>query len=118
MRERDARKAAAAAAQANPYGASNDPALGAANYGSTMAFNRFTGHAQAAGVDPERHSDSAKSSRQMNAFFDVDAAANAHGGRSLKEERKSQKLTKKEVQQFRKNKKESKRKKQMQFLTS
>ena len=49
----------------------------------------------------------------MNAFFDVDAAANSHDGRSLKEERSGKKLTKAELKKFkekRKTKKEEKRK--------
>jgi hypothetical protein len=33
----------------------------------------------------------------MNAFFDVDAAANSHDGRSLKAERRAKTLKKKEL---------------------
>lgn len=85
---------------------------GAATYESTMTLNRFTGHAQRSGLGPERHSDSAKASRQMNAFFDPDAAANSHDGRSLKEERKGQYQTRKQIQEHKrvnKQKKEAKR---------
>lgn len=48
----------------------------------------------------------------MNAFFDVDAAANSHDGRSLKAERSGKKLSKGELKTFkdkRKAKKEEKR---------
>jgi hypothetical protein len=48
----------------------------------------------------------------MGAFFDVEAAANSHDGRSLKAERQGKKLSKKEVKAFkekRKSKKEEKR---------
>ncbi|OBT72750.1 hypothetical protein VF21_08973 [Pseudogymnoascus sp. 05NY08] len=46
----------------------------------------------AADLTPENHNDENKSKRQMNAFFDVDAAANSHDGRSLKAERSGKKL--------------------------
>ena len=63
-------------------------------------------------MGPEMHNDENKSKRQMNAFFDVDAAANSHDGRSLKAERRGQNLTKKELKAFkdkRRDKKEEKR---------
>ena len=64
-------------------------------------------------ITPENFNDENKSKRQMNAFFDVDAAANSHDGRSLKAERSGKKLSKQELKQFkekRKAKKEEKRK--------
>lgn len=91
---------------------------GTTDYGSTMALNRFTGNAQASHLSADRHTDAAKSSRQLNNFFDVDAAANAHNGRSLKEERKSKKLTKEEVKAYNEARKEKKQKKRMQFYKS
>lgn len=81
-------------------------------YGATGTFNRFTGKWQNADFTPERFSDESKSKRQMNAFFDVDAAANSHDGRSLKAERANKKISKKELQAFkdkRRDKKEEKR---------
>jgi hypothetical protein len=81
-------------------------------YGSTGSFNRFTGKWQTAEAGPERHSDAEKARRQMRAVFDVDAAANSHNGRSLKEERRNRKLTKDQVKAFndkRRAKKEEKR---------
>ncbi|CZT50435.1 uncharacterized protein RSE6_11417 [Rhynchosporium secalis] len=84
----------------------------AAQYAASAAFNRFTGRYQAADITPENFNDENKSKRQMNAFFDVDAAANSHDGRSLKAERSGKKITKTELKQFkekRKNKKEEKR---------
>lgn len=63
-------------------------------------------------MNPEYHNDENKSKRQMNAFFDVDAAANSHDGRSLKAERRGKALSKKELQAFknkRRDKKEEKR---------
>jgi hypothetical protein len=84
-----------------------------------MILNRFTGATQTgADLGPERHSDVAKSGRQMNAFFDVDAAANAHDGRSLKAERQAQKLTKQQVKEFNSKRAERKHKKRMQQLLS
>ena len=90
--------------------ADQDPA---AAYAGTAAFNRFTGRFQNPDLVPENFNDENKSKRQMNAFFDVDAAANNHDGRSLKEERSGKKLTKAELKKFkekRKAKKEEKRK--------
>jgi hypothetical protein len=81
-------------------------------YAATAAFNRFTGRFQAADLAPENFNDENKSKRQMNAFFDVDAAANSHDGRSLKAERSGKKLSKTELKTFkdkRKAKKEEKR---------
>ncbi|KAI6869343.1 hypothetical protein KC338_g3518 [Hortaea werneckii] len=87
----------------------------AGDYASTGAFNRFTGRFQNADQSTDRHSDFQKSGRQLNAFFDVDAAANSHEGRSLKEERRGQKLSKKEIQEMNKKRKEKKEKKRMDF---
>lgn len=100
----------AAAARLNAQGQAIQPQ--APDYAATGAFNRFTGRWQAADQNPERHGDEAKSKRQMNAFFDVDAAANSHGGKSLKAERQSKKLSKAELKAFkekRRGKKEEKR---------
>lgn len=81
-------------------------------YEATGTFNRFTGKWQAASLQPENYNDEHKSHRQMNAFFDVDAAANSHDGRSLRAERSAKKLSKKELKAFkdkRRGKKEEKR---------
>lgn len=81
-------------------------------YGATGSFNRFTGKWQSSDMGPERHSDAEKAKRQMRAIFDVDAAANSHDGRSLKEERRNKKLSKDQVKAYndkRRAKKEEKR---------
>jgi len=93
--EEDAAQASAAAASAarNALLPSND-------YTTTAQFNRFNGKQQQAGQGPEMHNDENKSHRQMNAFFDVDAAANSHDGRSLKAERRSQHLSKKQLKEY------------------
>jgi hypothetical protein len=99
--EEAAAAAAAALPIANPQG-----------YIAQAHFNRFTGKFQQAGVGPEMHNDENKSNRQMTAFFDVDAAANSHDGRSLKAERRGKTLSKKELKAFkekRHSKKEEKR---------
>lgn len=88
---------------------SRDPADA---YAATAAFNRFTGRFQNPDLKPENFNDENKSRRQLNAFFDVDAAANSHDGRSLKEERSGKKLSKAELKwhkEKRKAKKEEKR---------
>jgi hypothetical protein len=77
-------------------------------YAATGTFNRFTGKWQAAELNPEKFNDENKSRRQMNAFFDVDAAANSHDGKSLKAERSGKKLSKKEVKAFKDKRREKK----------
>jgi hypothetical protein len=88
------------------------PTLATGDYSTTAQFNRFTGRFQRAELNPENHNDENKSKRQMTAFFDVDAAANSHDGRSLKAERRGKALSKKELKTFkdkRRDKKEEKR---------
>lgn len=94
-------------------GFSGDPA---AIYGATVSFNRFTGAFQSGDAGPERHSDEAKAKRQMNAYFDVDAAANAHGGRSLKAERSNKKPTKNELKAFKEKRRARKEEKRRAWL--
>ena len=52
----------------------------------------------------------------MNAYFDVDAAANNHDGKSLKAERSGKKLTKKELKAFREKRRERKEEKRKAWL--
>ncbi|KAI4123265.1 MAG: hypothetical protein LQ338_005346 [Usnochroma carphineum] len=88
----------------------------AAIYAATGTFNRFTGKWQASHVTPENHNDENKSKRQMNAYFDVDAAANSHNGKSLKAERSGKKLTKQELKAFKEKRKEKKEEKRRAWL--
>ncbi|KAJ5562458.1 hypothetical protein N7461_001219 [Penicillium sp. DV-2018c] len=88
----------------------------AAAYAATGTFNRFTGRWQAASINPENHNDENKSRRQLNAFFDVDAAANSHGGRSLRAERSARKLTKQELKAFKEKRREKKEEKRRAWL--
>lgn len=92
---------------------STDPSLA---YAATGAFNRFTGKWQSADINPDKFSDENKSKRQMNAFFDVDAAANAHDGRSLKAERSNKKISKQELKAYREKRKEKKEEKRRAWL--
>ena len=85
-------------------------------YAATGAFNRFTGKWQAAALTPENFNDENKSKRQMSAFFDVDAAANSHNGKSLKAERSGKKLTKQELKAFKEKRKEKKEEKRRAWL--
>lgn len=84
--------------------------------GQVASFNRFTGAFQRADEGPDRHTDEAKSRRQMNAFFDVDAAANAHDGRSLKAERSGKKISKSELKHFKEKRKARKEEKRRAWL--
>ena len=52
----------------------------------------------------------------MNAFFDVDSAANSHDGRSLKEERRNNKPSKQEIAEMNQKRKEKKQIKEIQRL--
>ncbi|KAI1134172.1 hypothetical protein F5Y05DRAFT_242267 [Hypoxylon sp. FL0543] len=88
----------------------------AAAYAAMGTFNRFTGRWQAADLNPERHNDESKSRRQMSAFFDVDAAANSHDGRSLKAERSGKKPTKAELKQFKEKRRAKKEEKRRAWL--
>lgn len=93
------------------------PALDpSAAYAATGTFNRFTGRWQASSINPENYNDENKSRRQMNAFFDVDAAANSHDGRSLKAERSAKKLSKKELKMFKEKRREKKEEKRRAWL--
>ncbi|KAL6722291.1 hypothetical protein ACLMJK_001398 [Lecanora helva] len=94
-------------------GQSSDPA---AIYTATGVFNRFTGKWQPNTINPEMHNDENKSRRQMSAFFDVDAAANSHNGKSLKAERSGKKLSKQELKAFREKRKERKEEKRRAWL--
>jgi len=85
------------------------------DYTVTAAFNRFTGKFQPSSskLVPENFNDEHKSKRQMEFYFDVDAAANSHDGKSLKAERQTRKLSKRELKEFkekRRVRKEEKRK--------
>ena len=94
-------------------GQASDPA---AIYAATGVFNRFTGKWQPNTINPENHNDENKSKRQMNAFFDVDAAANSHNGKSLKAERSGKKLSKQELKAFKEKRKEKKEEKRRAWL--
>lgn len=85
-------------------------------YAATAAFNRFTGRFQNAEITPDNYNDENKSKRQMNAFFDVDASANSHDGKSLKAERSGKKLTKTELKQFKEKRKAKKEEKRRAWL--
>lgn len=90
----------------------------AKSYESTAAFNAHTGRFQSGDQSVDRHNDYNKSGRQMGAFFDVDAAANAHQGKSLKAERQATKYSKKEVAAMNEKRKAKKQEKRMAFLKS
>jgi hypothetical protein len=107
--EEEAAHAAAAMAAGLPNPNAND-------YTAQAHFNRFTGKFQTAGQGPDMHNDENKSKRQMSAFFDVDAAANSHDGRSLKAERRGKTLNKKELKAFKEKRREKKEEKRRAWL--
>ncbi len=85
-------------------------------YAATGTFNRFTGKWQPTTLQPDNFNDDNKSKRQMNAYFDVDAAANSHDGKSLKAERSGKKLTKKELKAFKDKRREKKEERRRAWL--
>ncbi|PGH07324.1 succinate dehydrogenase (ubiquinone) flavoprotein subunit [Blastomyces parvus] len=85
-------------------------------YTATGTFNRFTGKWQPSSLGPESFDDEHKSKKQLNAYFDVDAAANSHDGKSLKAERSGKKLTKKELKAFKEKRRERKEEKRRAWL--
>ncbi|KAK8007664.1 hypothetical protein PG989_001654 [Apiospora arundinis] len=87
-----------------------------AAYAAIGSFNRFTGRWQGDDQNPDNHNDENKSRRQMNAFFDVDAAANSHDGRSLKAERSGKKPSKTELKQFKEKRRARKEEKRRAWL--
>lgn len=103
----------AAAPESATTAAPGDPA---ALYAAVGGFNRWTGKWQHDSITPDNHNDENKSKRQMNAFFDVDAAANSHNGRSLKAERSGKKLSKQELKAFKEKRKEKKEEKRRAWL--
>lgn len=107
-----AEEQAAAAASAAAQGMAAGPAD--ADYAATGQFNRFTGRWQAADINPENFGDEAKSHRQLNAFYDVDAYN--HDGRSLKAERSQMKLTKAQLKAFKEKRRERKEEKRRAWL--
>jgi len=91
------------------------PGLGD-EYAATATFNRFTGRFQAPTLTSDNFNDEAKSKRQMNAFFDLDAATSGHDGRSLRAERASKKLSKDDVKAFKEKRREKKEEKRRAWL--
>jgi len=85
-------------------------------YNAIARFNRFTGQFQSEDMGPGQHSDEAKSRRQMNAFFNVDAAANTHDGRSLKAERSNTKVSKSQLKAFKEKRRAKKEEKRRAWL--
>ncbi|PSS00990.1 hypothetical protein BD289DRAFT_423122 [Coniella lustricola] len=93
-----------------------DEAVGGESYSQNAAFNRGTGKFQTDDQNPERFSDANKSYRQMNAYFNVDQAANSHDGRSLKAERRGKQPTRKELATWKEKRKARKEEKRRAWL--
>ncbi|TQV94083.1 WW domain-containing protein [Cordyceps javanica] len=85
-------------------------------YAATATFNRYSGGFQSEDAGPGRHSDESKARRQMNAYFDADAASAAHDGRSLKAERQNKKPSKAEVKAFKEKRRARKEEKRRAWL--
>lgn len=120
-------KAQAAAEEAEEQ--ANSRAQAAAELdAATGTFNRFTGRFQLQITNDtssfslaecgscEVQSDEAKSRRQLNSFFDVDAAANQHDGRSLRAERSGIRPSKNELKRFKERRRAKKEEKRRAWL--
>ncbi|KAG6002868.1 hypothetical protein E4U21_002720 [Claviceps maximensis] len=92
------------------------PSMDDEPYAATAGFNRFTGHFQQPDAGPGRHADEAKSARQLNAYFDVDAVASTDDGRSLKAERSNKRISKSELKAFKEKRKARKEEKRRAWL--
>lgn len=110
-KRQEAAEQATAQPTAFPFGAP-----GSDGYAAAATFNHRTGQFQSSDVTADRHSDANKALRQQNAYFDANASANSHDGRSLKEERRNQKLSKAQLQQYRQKKADKKLQKQRDWL--
>ncbi|KAF2871272.1 hypothetical protein BDV95DRAFT_573646 [Massariosphaeria phaeospora] len=108
--EEEAARVARAATVTARQQVSND------GYSVTAHFNRFNGRFQGPSSGPEMHNDDNKSRRQLNAYFNVDDAANSHNGRSLKAERRNKVKSKKQVQEFKQKRKDKKEQKRREWL--
>ncbi|CAK7205541.1 hypothetical protein SEUCBS139899_008318 [Sporothrix eucalyptigena] len=87
-----------------------DPIAVAAAAGAAMIQSRGPGSAV------ERYSHDAKAGRQLNNYFDVDAASNSHDGRSLKAERSGIKPSKSELKAFKEKRRARKEEKRRAWL--
>lgn len=96
--------------------AQGDEAAGGEPYMQNAAFNKGTGKFQTGDQNPEQYSDASKSYRQMNAYFNVDQAANSHDGRSLKAERRGKQPTRKELAMWKEKRKARKEEKRRAWL--
>lgn len=86
-------------------------------YVFTARFNRFTGKWQNdPNKIPENFTREAKELRQQSFYFDVEATAAAHDGRSFLKERQQRKYTKKEMAQYKKQYKEKKEQRKREWL--
>ncbi|KAF3769595.1 hypothetical protein M406DRAFT_270539 [Cryphonectria parasitica EP155] len=86
------------------------------SYLQNVAFNKGTGKFQTGDQNPEKYTDANKSYRQMNAYFNVDQAANSHDGRSLKAERRGKQPTRKELAMWKEKRKARKEEKRRAWL--
>ncbi|KXJ94541.1 hypothetical protein Micbo1qcDRAFT_159731 [Microdochium bolleyi] len=104
-------------ATSEPVAAPGAPLGDGSGLAAMGSFNRFTGAWQAGGDElSNRHNDENKSHRQMNAYFDVDAVASTHDGRSLKAERSGKKPSKAELKTFKEKRKARKEEKRRAWL--
>ncbi|EFX00073.1 ww domain containing protein [Grosmannia clavigera kw1407] len=96
-------------------GADEDAAIAAAAAAASAILNGGSVE-DADGRGESQFSHDAKARRQMNAFFDMDAAASSHDGRSLKAERSGKKPTRAELKAFKEKRRVRKEEKRRAWL--
>ncbi|KAG5513716.1 hypothetical protein PMAC_000754 [Pneumocystis sp. 'macacae'] len=86
-------------------------------YVFTARFNRLTGKWQNdPDKIPENFTADARALRQQSFYFDVEATAAAHDGRSFRAERQQKRLTKKELANYKKQNRQKKEQRKREWL--
>ncbi|CCJ28452.1 unnamed protein product [Pneumocystis jirovecii] len=86
-------------------------------YVFTARFNRLTGKWQNdPNKIPENFTEDARALRQQSFYFDVEATAAAHDGRSFRAERQQKRLTKKELANYKKQNRQKKEQRKREWL--
>lgn len=106
-------------AKSSAYNGSNNRRNSGDDLTSAGTFNRYNGRFQGSDVNPDRYSQQNQASRQLNAYGgNLEAAANSHGGRSLKEERRKQRVSKEQIQAYKQKREERKRARDLAWYRS
>ncbi|WBW75097.1 SOCG_03062-like, conserved protein [Schizosaccharomyces osmophilus] len=95
----------------NPLEESDSEDKSSDKYAARVQFNRLSGKYMPEWATPEMKSEEYKAHKHMGQFFDVDTAMSSTQGKSLLEERRNRKYTRKEMEEMKKRNKEKKEQK-------